>query len=305
MDQPISLCFVPANNFSNSITSQDARNLLILEVINSVLAVPTAAANALVIVAILTTSSLRTPSYLLLSSLAISDLAVGLLGQPFFTFCIFSFRNGNAKAYCYARWISTVILALLASGTLLTAAAISVDRYLAIRIKTRYRSVVTVRRVRYILISVWLHSIFTLSCPFFMSPSTSCYVAASELVICMLIIMYCYTMSFKVLKIHCAQTHPQGDQQPNSTTQSNTIDVLKYRKLLKTLLLIMVGIFICYLPLASAFVIFTKPNPNRVVAWYLLSITTLNSLFNPVIYMTRMKDLRRVCFQMLRKIFRA
>ncbi|XP_031565754.1 adenosine receptor A2b-like [Actinia tenebrosa] len=275
-----------------------------LEVINSVLAVPTAAANALVIMAILTTSSLRKPSYLLLANLAFSDFAVGLFGQPVFTFCIFSFKNGNVEGYCYARWILTVFLALFSCGTIFTITAISVDRYLAIRLKMRYRSVVTVRRVRLILASVWLHSIFALSCPFFMSSSTSSYVATSELVICLLIIMYCYTMSFRALKIHCAQIQPQSNQQPNSTTQSNAIDVLKYRKLLKTMLLIVMLIIVCYMPLLGVFVIFTKPNGNRVVAWYLLSITALNSLFNPVIYMTRMKDLRRVCFQMLRNLFR-
>ncbi|XP_031565755.1 adenosine receptor A2b-like [Actinia tenebrosa] len=304
MDQPITSCFISATNYSKSITNEDAKNMTFLEVINSVLALPTAAANALVIVAILTTSSLRTPSYLLLSSLAISDLTVGLFGQPGFTFIIFSFRNGNAKAYCYARWISTFFLVLFGNATLLTVAAISVDRYLAIRLKTRYRSVVTVRRVRLILMFILLYSIFAVCHPFLLSLTMSNVLAASVVIIMSFIILFCYTMSFRALKIHCDQIQPQGNERPNSTTQSNAIDVLKYRKLLKTMLLIMMLIIVCYLPLFGVFIIFSKPNPNRVVAWYLLSITTLNSLLNPVIYMTSMKDLRRVCIRMLRKIFR-
>jgi hypothetical protein len=132
-------------------------------------------------------------------------------------------------------------------ASIFTLTAISVDRYLAIRLKMQYRSVVTVRRIRHLLVMIWILSFFAMCSPLFNTSvliySVSCGVCYT---ICLFVILFCYTMSYRSLKIHCAQIQPQGNPQPNNTPQSNAIDVLKYRKLLKTMILVVVLIFICY-----------------------------------------------------------
>jgi hypothetical protein len=217
-------------------------------------------------VAILTTSSLRTPSYLLLTSLAFSDLAVGLLGQPLLSSLIFTFLIGHTRAFCYLVIIYYAVASWTSWASIFSITAISVDRYLAIRLKLQYRSVVTVRKTKGLLLFIWILSL-GIMCFLFSNFDDTTMVGVFGGVlhtICLFVIMFCYTMSFRTLKIHCAQIQPQGNQQPNSTPQSNAIDVLKYRKLLKTMLLIVVLILICYLPLLGMGYIFLANDQYQI-----------------------------------------
>jgi hypothetical protein len=64
-------------------TNSDYKGFFIaLAVINAALAIPTILSNVLVIVAIYLTPALQSPSYILLSSLALTDFIVGLLVEP-------------------------------------------------------------------------------------------------------------------------------------------------------------------------------------------------------------------------------
>ncbi|XP_031565774.1 adenosine receptor A2b-like [Actinia tenebrosa] len=300
-------CISVTYKISQSVTSSDNSTLLFFGVFNSALAVPTAAANALVIVAILTTSSLRTPSYLLLTSLAFSDLAVGLFCQPLLALLVYTFLNGFIDIGCHLLWACYAISCLVSWASIFIITAISVDRYLAIRLKMRYKTIVTVRRVRCFLFMLWISSFILMMIPPVLDMEVEMFgvVAAISLVTFLLVIVVSYTMSFRALKIHCAQIQPQSNQQPNSTTQSNVIDVLKYRKLLKTMILIVVVILICYIAHSALFGILSVFGVKRVDALIyilgLVSIVNLNSLLNPIIYVTRMTDIGRVCIKILQK----
>ncbi|XP_031565750.1 adenosine receptor A2b-like [Actinia tenebrosa] len=272
---------------------------------NTVMIVPTAAANALVIVAILTTSSLRTPSYLLLSSLAFSDLAVGLVIQPILAVLAFwvAYSHTLPSRLQKAR---LVITELLFFSVAFITTAISVDRYLAIRLKMQYRSVVTIPRTRRLLLLIWVASsvtVFAIN----MSNFFVCVVFFIICVtICLLIILVSYTMSFRALKIHCARTQPQGNLQPNSTTQSNVIDVLKYREVLKTMIILVLLIVVFSLLFYAIVFIFLEKNDGYVlIIWILTNVSYLNSIMNPVICMVRMRDLRRACRNVLRRLLPA
>ncbi|XP_031565751.1 adenosine receptor A2b-like [Actinia tenebrosa] len=304
MDKPMAFCIEAVTNVTNDLKQHEKETLLVIGVFNSVLAVPTAAANALVIVAILTTSSLRTPSYLLLTSLAFSDLAVGLLGQPVFSATIFLYMNRKARMYCHIRMIAGSLMAVLSIAVLFTMLGISVDRYLAIRLKLKYKTLVTLRRIRFFLVGVWALTPVLMSLSYFISLGIMSFLGAITVAICLFVILYCYIMSFRTLKIYCAQIQTQGNQQPNETSNSSDINVRKYKKLLKTMLLVLAITGVFCIPLLGAMAMFTKAVLNRNVAWVCLRISTLNSTLNPVIYFTRMKDLRQACIRILRKMLR-
>ncbi|XP_031565749.1 adenosine receptor A2b-like [Actinia tenebrosa] len=313
----IDKCSSIAHDISDNFTSSGINSLIFLGFFNSVLAVPTAAANALVIVAILTTSSLRTPSYLLLTSLAFSDLVIGILGQSLLAMMIFSFFSKHAELCCYVLMTCYVILSWTSWSSLFTITAISVDRYLAVRLKMRYKTFVTVTRIRRIIPIIWISSFTAMASIFVLYKDMVTFgvIGGTSQTCCLALILFCYTMSFRALKIHCAQTHPQGNQQPNSATQSNAIDVLKYRKLLKTMIIIVILICVCYLPLIGIFVTVTAPGSYKSKPFRdfmissglstlagLVTTMTLNSTLSPIIYMTRMRDVRNASAELLRNI---
>ncbi|KAK3734826.1 hypothetical protein QZH41_002404 [Actinostola sp. cb2023] len=221
------------------LTDEERTSLLVTGIINSALALPTAALNILIIVSILTTPALETPPYLLLVSLAFTDLLVGLLGQPLQSAMVLYYRNEDLNSYCYIRSASSAVMVLAAAASILTVTAIAVpDRYLAIRLKIQYRSVVTVSRVKRILVAIWGLSFLATSLPFYIPLTPVSILGASVMTFCLFVTVMSYVMSFRALTKHCAQIQGHGHQQPNSTS-SAAIDIVKYKKLFNTMLIIL------------------------------------------------------------------
>ena len=112
--------------------------------------------NVPILVALRNVSSIHPPTKLLFRCLAITDLTVGLLGQPLYVYVWYitiSLDIGNhivELAYVYV-----FIIGVLVAVSILTSAAISVDRLLALLLGLRYRHVVTLCRVRVFIACVW------------------------------------------------------------------------------------------------------------------------------------------------------
>lgn len=119
-------------------------------VINVLLSATALFGNAVILITIWKTSSLHSASYMLLSSLAVSDLFVGLVVQPLFALFLL-FNNFDPVPL----HISAVFLTLV---SLMNVTAIAIDRFLALRLHLRYNALVTTSRVKLILICIWLFS---------------------------------------------------------------------------------------------------------------------------------------------------
>ena len=109
-------------------------------VINAFFSLITLLGNSTILLIVWMTCSLHSAAYILLTSLAVSDLAVGLLIQPLFKAVI---QSG----------ISTIILVFnilvnfFCCASLLTITAISIDLFLVLQLHLRYHAVVTSFRV--------------------------------------------------------------------------------------------------------------------------------------------------------------
>ena len=115
--------------------------------------------NGLVIVAILRSQNLQTPSYLLITSLAFTDFVVGLICYPFFSLINVFIMNKNMKAFCKSNVVMMVVyyfIILLMIVSLVMNTFISIDRYLALSLRHRYRIHVTKERVRFTILAGWL-----------------------------------------------------------------------------------------------------------------------------------------------------
>ena len=107
--------------------------------------------NAAILITIWKTSSLHSVANILLSSLAVSDLAVGLVVQPLF---IASLRRRTYLAFIlYVIFGSFFIIA-----SFLNVTAIGIERLLALQLHLRYNAVVTSFRATLVIIFIWLFS---------------------------------------------------------------------------------------------------------------------------------------------------
>ena len=157
--------------------------------------------NALVLAAILRTPSLRSPSILLLCSLAASDLIVGFFVQPLY---ITSKVTRNLVVF---RALS--IMAAFGTGlSLLIMTAISVDRFFALHYHMRYPNVMTTHRAVYPSAALWFFS-FLLSLLTFWNNNVYYFAAALSIVICLLISTVCYTRIYRIVVHHQLQIHVQ------------------------------------------------------------------------------------------------
>ena len=113
--------------------------------------------NALIILALRKLSSLHSPSKILISCLACTDLGVGLISNPLLNGYYLS--PEHSKSYHFFWALSYTATTILCGASLSTTTAISVDRLLALLLGLRYRQVVTVRRVMALVVTMWLSSI--------------------------------------------------------------------------------------------------------------------------------------------------
>ena len=115
--------------------------------------------NIVSILAIRKTSSLPRTLKTLLLSLAVSDVGVGLVAQPFYTSLLIIWLQENNPG-CNTYMFFNIITGVFALASFLGVVVVSVDRFLAIHLHLKYHELVTHKRVVAVVISIWVISIF-------------------------------------------------------------------------------------------------------------------------------------------------
>ena len=149
--------------------------LIFLSALNIFFSVTAFLGNTLILVALHKETSLHPPSKLLYRNLAITDLCVGIIAEPFYVTYLTSVVNERWDICSYAYWAVTYSGLTLCTVSLLTLTAISVDRLLALLLGLRYRQVVTYRRTCITLTGLWILSIVSASTLFLNPRITSWY----------------------------------------------------------------------------------------------------------------------------------
>ena len=252
--------------------------------------------NSLVLAAILSAPSLRSPAILLLCNLALSDLLVGLVIQPLFIAHSFNLT----KRLLTSIWL---IMSYSACGiSLCTMTAIAVDRFLALHYHLRYSTMVTSFRIKTFLTALWLKS-FIFSGIYFWSVRIFFLYITIFVCLCLIISVFCYVRIFKIVrhqqkKIQCQH---QAVNLPQGSTISN---LLQLEKSAINSFLFFIVMVLFYTPVSTylSLIYATKDGSHR--GWNVaITLVFINSSVNPFLYCWRMGDLRAAVMKTARKLF--
>ena len=293
---------MPSLNISKDINSTDQvvsciRNLefyqiIFLATLNVLSAMIALIGNSIVILALLKTTSLHPPSKVFLGSLALTDLFVGVVSQPFYVMILLL----RGKICLYIQIIAVISTNLFGGASLLTVTAISVDRLLALKMMLRYKQVVTSRRTRFTVAIFWLVSVI-ISIMLVVNSFIILHIICTVLLLCTVTSTYCYARIYNILRHHQNQIqviHVQAA--PLSEGSSSLIVISRYKKTVSSAIWVQ-GVFLaCYSPylFANIFILTGSSISSFRFFWELaVSLVLLNSSLNPFIFCWKIDGVRK------------
>ena len=247
--------------------------------------------NTIILHALRKCQSLHPPSKALLFSLALTDLFVGLVVLPLFITYYLMIILEMPKYYCVIAITYGRTSSFIAAVSLETVATIAIDRYLAFRLRLRYRELVKLRRVVCILVFEWIF-VAVWSGTWFWNFQINMVFGTIRLFSLCVLTPLCYLSIHRGLRRHVAQIQRQ---QRNSGGPAADFNVAQYKKTVSNMLWIY-GLFLaCYLPhLLSQLAILAMGlnNSTRFALHFSIIAVHFNSTLNPILYCWKITEIR-------------
>ncbi|XP_007057818.2 adenosine receptor A2b [Chelonia mydas] len=288
-----------------------------LELIIAVLSI---AGNVLVCWAVAINSTLKNATNYILVSLAVADIAVGLLAIPFAITISVGLRTDFHSCLFFACFVL-----VLTQSSIFSLLAVAIDRYLAIKVPLRYKSLVTGKRARWLIAVLWLLSFgigltplmgwntattgqeqisclnstnssqtqqgCLISC-LFENVVTMSYMVYFNFFGCVLLPLFIMLGIYvKIFMVACKQLQKMELMGKSRTTLQKEVNAAKS-------LAIIVGLFaFCWLPLhiLNCFTYFHQDFRNKKPDWVMymaIILSHANSVINPIIYAYKIRDFR-------------
>ena len=271
-------------------------------VFNSFLCYTAIMLNIVTIHAIRKTSSLPETLKTLLLSLAVSDVIVSLLVQPFYASIMVKWIQQNIPS-CSTYMVFVTITNFFSLASFSGVVAVSVDRFLAIHLHLRYQELVTHKRVVAVVISIWVFSIFLSLLTLWVPLDIYSLIFTVLGVVGIALTTLVYIRIFLAIRRHKNQIQALQVQQV-----AQTEEMANFASIIKSV----VGIFyvylvilICYLPFLICLVAIKINGTSIVLKRYILFSVTLvyvSSSLNPVIYSWKMRHIRHAIMDIQRNI---
>ena len=272
-------------------------------ILNSLLSHPAIMLNIVTIHAIRKTSSLPKTLKTLLLSLAVSDIGVGCIVQPFYISLLIKNLLDKIPS-CNTYNMFGITLGLFSIASFLGVVAVSVDRFLAVHLHLRYQELVTHKRVIAVVILIWLLSVFLTSLilwvPFLVHSIFLIIFGLSFFLVTTTV----YVKIYQTVRHHKKQIQSlqRVQQVEHIGEMSNMVSVLKSAVGIFYMYLVFVA---CYLPYLVCLVVAdTTVTSNSIKSLYLFSYTILflNSSLNPVIYCWKLRHIRHTIMDIMRNM---
>jgi len=273
-------------------------------VLNAFLIITAVILNSITIQAIQKSSSLAKPLKTLLLSLAVSDLGVGLLVQPFyFGLLVKWLQQGNSTdAVCNAFIFVTY---LFSAASFFGVIALSVDRFLAIHLHLRYQELVTHKRVVAAVISNWVFSAFVSLFNWRVSTNITSVVFAIIGGMCLAVSAALYFKIYFIVRRHRVQIQALQIQQVTQNGEEMA-NIARLRGSAIGTFYVYLLALLCNLPQFCSFAVVANSELSTGIKAFDISSGTLmlmNSSLNPVIYCWKMRHVRSAVMDILRNIF--
>lgn len=284
-----SVCLLP-NQLQQSKHSGVLINTIIIILLDVVPAFVTVIANALLIITLMKTRTLHTPSNVLVGALCATDLLTGLISQPMYLAILLRLQLGlDASLFYYPFWYPVQIFSGYSAWLILF---VTIDRYLAICYPFKYCQHATCKRYSYILVLPWVPSIG------FMFPARDQkrLITATYLLFICVMMVYCYWRIYQairkqqsiVLKIGVIGEAVEVDEQESKENKRKVYTIL-----------IITGCFMmCSIPFAIFLIKAKDINLcNMSVGTFVFFgwasfFSLLNSSLSPLVYCIRLRAIR-------------
>ena len=273
--------------------------LTFISVLNIFLSITASLGNTLILVALpkVSSRSLHLPSKVLFGSLATTDICVGVIVEPTSVVHWMSVVKQRWNICYYATEANFIISNTLCSVSLAISTAISVDRLLALSLGLRYRNFVTFKRTLVTVISFWVLSIL-ITAGNFWDPRIKLWFYHLGICVCLVTSVFAYTKIFLTLRRNQIQMH---QRQPS---QAIPLNIARYRKAVYSAMWVQVTLVVCYLPFAVVAAL--TPQRGMPLSIYLArqytgTVVYLNSTLNPLLYCWRIREVRRVVKDTIRR----
>ena len=252
--------------------------------------------NALVLAAIKRTPSIRSTSMILLSSLAVSDLLVGIIGQPIYIADLLTKNSVISK-------LSIMVGFSVCAVSLLTITAISIDRLFAVHFHLRYPTLVTKSRVKYIVGIIWFIS-FVVSGFDLWNKRFYHLLAAPVIFICLIVSTCSYIRIYQIVRRHQSVIHAQQRSVQINNNEGGGKNVVELRKSSMSTFVFYIALVICYSP---AYILLTLNGLFLHMRWepewnFATTVIFINSAINPFLYFWRLPKLRKAVVNTTRQL---
>lgn len=276
-------------------------------VFNGCLCYSTTVLNIATIYALRKTVLTPKPLRILILNLAVSDLIVGLLGQPLYIAYLageLRFKVPDSTTFI----VSSLIWNILYLSSFCSILALHVDRFAAIHIPLRYNDLVTCKRTAVVVIAIWLFNILLVSFSVLLTPPRISLIIVDTIILfCLLTSTWSSYKNYLTIRRHRMDIQAQVQQVAQNSSVEN---LARLRKSTHSALWIYLVFCVCYLP--NVFIeivdaVYGYGSASIVIHTlniYLVTLMFLNSSLNPVIYCWKMRHIRRTMFGILQNISR-
>lgn len=274
-------------------------SVVVICVLNAPLMLTSTAGNILVLTAIKKTPSIRSSSITMLCSLAVSDLLVGFIVQPFFLASLLT------RVFLIER-ISKITAFCLCGVSLCTMTAISIDRFLALQYPMRYQATITAhqRALNTLIVIIWLHN-FVFSGFYVWNWPLYFIMIATGVCLFILVSAFCYIRIYRIVRRHQIQIQVQQQAAQQNTTEGDNSNMVRMKRSALNTFIFYIAMVLCYFPIIISLCAASITSKDLPEVWHLAdTVVFLNSSVNPLLYCWRLGEIRKAVLKIFRQMSR-
>lgn len=273
--------------------SSDAMYIVIF-VVNAMMSFVASLGNSLIMDALRRCTSLHGPSKALLFSLALSDLGVGCIAQPLFVIHRLAALTRSYRTFCVSGVGSYFVGNTLVSASFVTSTAIALDRYLALRLRLRYRAVVTIKRITVVLFASWLASLIWSALWFWNKEVQNC-LRIALFSLCFVTTTSSYFIIYKHMRRYRFRVEEHVGSAVAHGTAGSHFNTLRFRRSVVSMCKIYCLLLACYLPYNCLMVLLNRFQLTSLTVALNAIFATLvlsNSALNPFVFSRCIPEIR-------------